>query len=196
MICGGSGRHSRRFDEPLRPAAPVRRAAAAGLCALRRCGRALHGRGAHLSRQHCQCFGPGGGRGGADLQRLSARAIRRSSDRRGARTSASARRRSAAALGATSPALGPTREHQQRWQRTAEAWRRMVDAQRRLQRLWSDALREAAAAFAAQSRAAASGRQSAPRRCASSTTPGSTARKRPTRARPTARRSAARWPTS
>jgi hypothetical protein len=50
-----------------------------------------------------------------------------------------------------SPALGPYREHQQRWQRTAEAWGRMYDAQRRLQRLWSDTLREAAAAFAAQS---------------------------------------------
>jgi Poly(R)-hydroxyalkanoic acid synthase subunit (PHA_synth_III_E) len=50
-----------------------------------------------------------------------------------------------------SPALGPNREHQQRWQRTADAWQRMNDAQRRLQRLWSDALREAAAAFAAKS---------------------------------------------
>ncbi len=50
-----------------------------------------------------------------------------------------------------SPALGPNREHQQRWQRTAEAWGRMNDAQHRLQRLWSDALREAAAAFAAKS---------------------------------------------
>jgi Poly(R)-hydroxyalkanoic acid synthase subunit (PHA_synth_III_E) len=51
-----------------------------------------------------------------------------------------------------SPAFGPTREHQQRWQRTAEAWRRIGDAQRRLQRLWSDALREAATAFAARLR--------------------------------------------
>jgi hypothetical protein len=49
-----------------------------------------------------------------------------------------------------SPAFGPTREHQQRWQRTAEAWRRIDEAQRRLQRLWSDALREAATAFAAR----------------------------------------------
>src|ERR1700722_3147829 len=49
-----------------------------------------------------------------------------------------------------SPAFGPSREHQQRWQRTAEAWRRIDDAQRRLQRLWSDALREAATAFAAR----------------------------------------------
>jgi exonuclease VII large subunit len=49
-----------------------------------------------------------------------------------------------------SPALGPTREHQQRWQRTAQAWRRIDAAQRRLQRLCSDALREAATAFAAQ----------------------------------------------
>jgi hypothetical protein len=49
-----------------------------------------------------------------------------------------------------SPALGPTREHQQRLQRTAEAWRRIDAAQRRLQRLWSDALREAATAFVAR----------------------------------------------
>jgi polyhydroxyalkanoate synthesis regulator phasin len=48
------------------------------------------------------------------------------------------------------PALGATREHQQRAQRMAEAWRRIDDAQRRLQRLWSDALRDAAASFAAQ----------------------------------------------
>jgi polyhydroxyalkanoate synthase subunit PhaE len=47
------------------------------------------------------------------------------------------------------PALGASREHQQRAQRMAETWRRMDDAQRRLQRLWSDALREAAASFAA-----------------------------------------------
>ncbi len=46
------------------------------------------------------------------------------------------------------PALGLTREHQQRWQRASEAWRRTDEAQRRLQRLWSDALRDAAAAFA------------------------------------------------
>jgi len=48
------------------------------------------------------------------------------------------------------PAFGATREHQQRWQRMAEASRRIDDAQRRLQRLWSDALREAAATFAAR----------------------------------------------
>lgn len=46
------------------------------------------------------------------------------------------------------PALGLTREHQQRWQRASEAWGRIGEAQRRLQRLWSDALRDAAAAFA------------------------------------------------
>ena len=51
---------------------------------------------------------------------------------------------------ANPPALGPTREHQQRGQRSAEAWRCMQDAQHRLQRLWSDALREAATAFAAR----------------------------------------------
>lgn len=50
------------------------------------------------------------------------------------------------------PALGLTREHQQRAQRTAEAWRRIEAAQQQLQRLWSDTLREAAAAFAAQLR--------------------------------------------
>jgi polyhydroxyalkanoate synthase subunit PhaE len=48
------------------------------------------------------------------------------------------------------PALGPMREHQQRWQRMSEAARRIDDAQRRLQRLWSDALRQAAADFAAR----------------------------------------------
>jgi class III poly(R)-hydroxyalkanoic acid synthase PhaE subunit len=48
------------------------------------------------------------------------------------------------------PAFGPSREYQQRWQRTAEAWKRIADAQHRLQRLWSDALREAALAFAAR----------------------------------------------
>jgi hypothetical protein len=49
-----------------------------------------------------------------------------------------------------SPAFGPSREHQQRWQRTAEAWRRIDEARRRLQRLWSDALSEAATAFTAR----------------------------------------------
>ncbi len=58
------------------------------------------------------------------------------------------------------PALGLTREHQQRWQRTAEAARRVAVAQNRLQCLWSDALRDAAAAFmagVAAPRAAAAG---------------------------------------
>jgi class III poly(R)-hydroxyalkanoic acid synthase PhaE subunit len=45
------------------------------------------------------------------------------------------------------PALGPTREQQERWQRAAAAWQRLQEAQRRLQRLWSDALGEAARAF-------------------------------------------------
>lgn len=49
-----------------------------------------------------------------------------------------------------SAALGATREHQQRWQRIAEASRRIEEAQGRLQRLWADAMREAAAAFAVQ----------------------------------------------
>jgi polyhydroxyalkanoate synthase subunit PhaE len=48
------------------------------------------------------------------------------------------------------PALGASREHQQRWQRMGEAWASIDDAQRRLQRLWSDALRDAAAAFTAR----------------------------------------------
>jgi class III poly(R)-hydroxyalkanoic acid synthase PhaE subunit len=46
-------------------------------------------------------------------------------------------------------AMGPTREHQLRWQRMAQAWQRIEAAQLRLQRLWSDALREAALAFSA-----------------------------------------------
>ncbi|MDP9085031.1 MAG: hypothetical protein M3N50_14900 [Pseudomonadota bacterium] len=48
------------------------------------------------------------------------------------------------------PAFGLTRESQQRWQRMAEAARRIADAQRRMQFLWSDALRDAATAFAAR----------------------------------------------
>jgi len=48
------------------------------------------------------------------------------------------------------PAFGATREHQLRWQRMTEAWQHLDEAQRRLQRLWSDALREAAATFAAR----------------------------------------------
>jgi hypothetical protein len=46
-----------------------------------------------------------------------------------------------------SPALGPTREYQERWQRVAAAWQRLQEAQRRVQRLWSDALGEAARTF-------------------------------------------------
>ena len=48
------------------------------------------------------------------------------------------------------PALGATREHQLRSQRLSEALASIDDAQRRLQRLWSDALRDAAAAFTAR----------------------------------------------
>jgi class III poly(R)-hydroxyalkanoic acid synthase PhaE subunit len=51
---------------------------------------------------------------------------------------------------ADAPALGLTREYQERAQRAAEALRRLDEAQRRLQRLWSDTLRDAAAAFAAR----------------------------------------------
>jgi class III poly(R)-hydroxyalkanoic acid synthase PhaE subunit len=53
------------------------------------------------------------------------------------------------------PALGPTREHQERWQRAAAAWQRLQEAQRRVQRLWSDALSEAARAFVSRPQAAA-----------------------------------------
>jgi hypothetical protein len=56
----------------------------------------------------------------------------------------------APAFSTNAPALGASREHQQRWRRIADASRRLDDAQRRLQRLGSDALREAAAAFAAR----------------------------------------------
>jgi polyhydroxyalkanoate synthesis regulator phasin len=56
----------------------------------------------------------------------------------------------AAAAASGSPALGAAREQQQRWQRIVETWRRIEDAQRRLQRLWSDTMREAAAAFAVE----------------------------------------------
>jgi hypothetical protein len=47
------------------------------------------------------------------------------------------------------PALGATREHQQRWQRMGEASAAIDEAQRRLQRLWSDALRDATVTFTA-----------------------------------------------
>ena len=48
------------------------------------------------------------------------------------------------------PALGLTREHQQRAQRAADAGRRVGEAHRQLQSLLSDALRDAATAFAAR----------------------------------------------
>jgi len=48
------------------------------------------------------------------------------------------------------PALGPQREHQLRWQRGTAAGRRVFAAQMQLHLLWSDALREAALAFAAR----------------------------------------------
>jgi len=47
-------------------------------------------------------------------------------------------------------AIGPMREHQQRWERMLDAQRRAEQARGRLARLWSDALREAAQAFAAR----------------------------------------------
>jgi class III poly(R)-hydroxyalkanoic acid synthase PhaE subunit len=52
-----------------------------------------------------------------------------------------------AAAAEEAPALGPAREQQERLQRAAAAWRRLDHAQRRLQRLWSDALSEAARVF-------------------------------------------------
>ena len=52
-----------------------------------------------------------------------------------------------AAAAQEAPALGPAREHQERLQRASAAWRRLDHAQRRLQRLWSDALSDAARAF-------------------------------------------------
>jgi class III poly(R)-hydroxyalkanoic acid synthase PhaE subunit len=58
-------------------------------------------------------------------------------------------------LGADMPALGPNREHQQRWQRIIAAWGRMSEAQNRLQRLCTDALREAAESFAQRALASA-----------------------------------------
>jgi hypothetical protein len=58
-------------------------------------------------------------------------------------------------LSAEAPALGPTREQQERWQRATAAWQRLQETQRRLQRLWSDALGEAARAFVSRAGAAA-----------------------------------------
>ena len=57
--------------------------------------------------------------------------------------------------GTDAPALGPMREHQLRWQRMLDAWGRMSAAQQRLQRLCSDALREAAETFAERLRSSA-----------------------------------------
>jgi poly[(R)-3-hydroxyalkanoate] polymerase subunit PhaE len=45
------------------------------------------------------------------------------------------------------PALGPGRENILRAQRALDAWTRMTQAQGRLQRMWSDTLRNASAAF-------------------------------------------------
>lgn len=45
------------------------------------------------------------------------------------------------------PALGPGREQMLRAQRAFDAWNRLTQAQGRLQRMWSDTLRNAAAAF-------------------------------------------------
>ncbi|HLW23236.1 MAG TPA: poly(R)-hydroxyalkanoic acid synthase subunit PhaE [Steroidobacteraceae bacterium] len=52
--------------------------------------------------------------------------------------------------GPPAPALGATREHQERAARLLQAWSRTQEAQQRLQRLWSDALREAATAFSSK----------------------------------------------
>lgn len=50
---------------------------------------------------------------------------------------------------AEAPVLGLGREHVLRAERAARAWARLVEAHGRLQRLWFDALRDAAAAFTA-----------------------------------------------
>ncbi len=55
---------------------------------------------------------------------------------------------------AEAPALGLGREHWLRAQRGLQAWNRVSQAQGRLQRIWSDTLREAAAAFTSQLRSA------------------------------------------
>ena len=47
-------------------------------------------------------------------------------------------------------AIGASREQQLRWRRLSDAWAEFDEAQRRLQRLWMDALREAATAFSRQ----------------------------------------------
>ena len=56
----------------------------------------------------------------------------------------------AAAAFAQAPPLGLGREQMLRAERAAEAWNRLTEAQGRLQRMWSDCLREAAAAFTAR----------------------------------------------
>jgi len=76
------------------------------------------------------------------------------------------------------PALGVTREHQQRWQLMAEAALRMADAQRQLQRMWADALRDAAGEFSTRL-ATEAGRDGAVRGAAS---PGARAASRGARA--------------
>jgi polyhydroxyalkanoate synthesis regulator phasin len=54
---------------------------------------------------------------------------------------------SAAPGQAAAPALGPGREQILRAQRAFDAWTRLAQSQSRLQRMWSDTLRNAAAAF-------------------------------------------------
>ena len=51
---------------------------------------------------------------------------------------------------ASAPVLGMAREQVLHAQRAIEAWARLTEAHGRLQRLWSDALREAAGAFSAR----------------------------------------------
>lgn len=62
----------------------------------------------------------------------------------------------AGAAFAQAPPLGLGREQMLRAERAAEAWNRLTEAQSRLQRMWSDCLREAAAAFTARLGQAAS----------------------------------------
>jgi class III poly(R)-hydroxyalkanoic acid synthase PhaE subunit len=54
------------------------------------------------------------------------------------------------------PALGPAREQILRAQRAFEAWNRLAQAQGKLQRMWSDTLRSAAAAFTSRLQSAGS----------------------------------------
>ena len=61
----------------------------------------------------------------------------------------------AAPVFAQAPPLGLGREQMLRAERAAEAWNRLTEAQGRLHRMWSDSLRDAAAAFTSRLQPAA-----------------------------------------